>query len=103
MSNYDPKHDGSLVNTITGVGADSMITPGGKLAYEYNVNTWGTTFFHDHAASEGLGIKDHILQGLYGNIIIKRNPPRPYIDRQIPIIMSEIGYNVEKMEKGPCC
>ncbi|MDH5698008.1 MAG: multicopper oxidase domain-containing protein, partial [Nitrosopumilus sp.] len=70
MSDYDPKHDGSPVNIITGVGAGSMIPPGEEWTYEYNVNTWGTTFFHDHAASEGLGIKDHILQGLYGNIII---------------------------------
>ena len=68
MSDYDPKHDGSPVNIITGVGAGSMIPPGGEWTYEYNVNTWGTTFFHDHASSEGLGIKDHILQGLYGTI-----------------------------------
>jgi len=101
MSDYDPKHDGSPVNVITGVGAGSMIPPGGEWTYEYNVNTWGTTFFHDHAASEGLGIKDHILQGLYGNIIIERNPPRPYIDRYIPIVMAEIGHDVERMEKGP--
>jgi len=87
MSDYDPKHDGSPVNIITGVGAGSMIAPGNEWTYEYNVSTWGTTFFHDHAASEGLGIKDHILQGLYGNIIIERNPPRPYIDRHIPIVI----------------
>ncbi|MCA9827371.1 MAG: hypothetical protein KC444_03130 [Nitrosopumilus sp.] len=65
------------------------------------MNTWGTAFFHDHAASEGLGIKDHIFQGLYGNIIIERNPPRPYVDRHIPIVMSEIGYDIERMAKGP--
>ena len=101
MSDYDPKHDGSPVNVITGVGAGSMIPPGGEWTYEYNVNTWGATFFHDHAASEGLGIKDHILQGLYGNILIERNPPRPYIDRHIPIVMAEMGHDIERMEKGP--
>lgn len=101
MSDYDPKHDGSPVNVITGVGAGSMIPPGGEWTYEYNVNTWGTTFFHDHAASEGLGIKDHILQGLYGSIIIERDPPRSYIDRDIVIVMSEIGYDVERKDKGP--
>jgi FtsP/CotA-like multicopper oxidase with cupredoxin domain len=101
MSDYDPKHDGSPVNVITGVGAGSMIPPGGEWTYEYNVNTWGTTFFHDHAGSEGLGIKDHILQGLYGNIIIERNPPRPYIDRYIPIVMAEVGHDVERIAEGP--
>ncbi|MCA9827370.1 MAG: multicopper oxidase domain-containing protein [Nitrosopumilus sp.] len=30
MSDYDPKHDGSPVNIITGVGAGSMIPPGGE-------------------------------------------------------------------------
>jgi FtsP/CotA-like multicopper oxidase with cupredoxin domain len=91
MSDYDPKHDGSPVNVITGVGAGSMIPPGGEWTYEYNVNTWGTTFFHDHAGSEGLGIKDHILQGLYGNIIIERNPP----------VMAEVGHDVERIAEGP--
>jgi FtsP/CotA-like multicopper oxidase with cupredoxin domain len=101
MSDYDPKHDGSPVNVITGVGAGSMIPPGGEWTYEYNVVNEGATFFHDHAASEGLGIKDHILQGLYGNIIIERSSPSPVIDRHIPIIMSEMGHDVEKIEKGP--
>ncbi len=101
MSNYDPKHDGSPINVITGIGAGSMIPPGGEWTYEYNVDTSGTTFFHDHAASEGLGIKDHILQGLYGTIIIERDPPKTYIDRDIVIVMSEIGHDVERKSKGP--
>lgn len=101
MSNYDPKHDGSPINVITGVGAGSMIPPGGEWTYEYNVDATGTTFFHDHAASEGLGIKDHILQGLYGTIIIERDPPKTYIDRDVVIVMSEIGHDVERKEKGP--
>ncbi len=101
MSDYDPKHDGSPINILTGVGAGSMIPPGGEWTYEYNVVNWGTTFFHDHAGSEGLGIKDHILQGLYGNIIIEKNPPSTHIDRYIPIVMAEVGHDVEKIEKGP--
>jgi FtsP/CotA-like multicopper oxidase with cupredoxin domain len=101
MSDYDPKHDGSPVNLITGVGVGSMIPPGGEWTYEYNVVNWGTTFFHDHAGSEGLGIKDHILQGLYGHIIIEKETPSPKIDRYIPIVMAEIGHDVERMEKGP--
>ena len=101
MSNYDPKHDGSPINVITGIGAGSMIPPGGEWTYEYNVDTSGTTFFHDHAASEGLGIKDHILQGLYGAIIIERDPPKTYIDRDIVVVMSEIGHDVERKSKGP--
>jgi FtsP/CotA-like multicopper oxidase with cupredoxin domain len=101
MSNYDPKHDGSPINVITGIGKGSMIPPGGEWTYEYNVDTSGTTFFHDHAASEGLGIKDHILQGLYGTIIIERDPPKTYIDRDIVVVMSEIGHDVERISKGP--
>ncbi len=101
MSNYDPKHDGSPINVITGIGAGSMISPGGEWTYEYNVDTSGTTFYHDHASSEGHGIKDHILQGLYGTIIIERDPPKNYIDRDIVIVMSEIGHNVERKAKGP--
>ena len=100
MSDYDPKHDGSPVNLITGVGAGSMIPPGGEWTYEYNVVNEGATFFHDHAGSEGLGIKDHILQGLYGNIIIESSSS-PAIDRHIPIVMSEMGHDVERIAEGP--
>jgi FtsP/CotA-like multicopper oxidase with cupredoxin domain len=101
MTDYDMKHDGSPVNAITGIGEGSIIQPGGEWTYEYNLDTWGTTFFHDHTSSEGHGIKDHILQGLYGAIIVERDPPKTYIDRDIVIVMSEIGYDVEKTSPGP--
>lgn len=101
LTDYDMKHDGSPVNVLTGIGEGSMIPPGGEWTYEYNMDTWGTSFFHDHASSEGHGIKDHILQGLYGAIIVERDPPRTYVDRDIVIVMSEIGYDVEMTGPGP--
>lgn len=101
LTDYDMKHDGSPVNVLTGIGEGSMIPPGGEWTYEYNMDTWGTSFFHDHASSEGHGIKDHILQGLYGAIIVERDPPRTYVDRDIVIVMSEIGYDVERTGPGP--
>ncbi len=101
FTDYELKHDGSPVNVLTGIGAGSMIPPGGEWTYEYNVETYGTTFYHDHASSEGRGIKDHILQGLYGAIIIERDPPRNYVDRHIPIMMAEIGFDVERTAPGP--
>lgn len=101
FTDYDMKHDGSPVNTLTGIGAGSMIPPGGEWTYEYNMNTAGTTFFHDHASSEGHGIKDHILQGLYGVILVERDPPRNYVDRDVVIVMSEIGFDVERTAPGP--
>ena len=101
FTDYDMKHDGSPVNVLTGIGEGSMIPPGDEWTYEYNMDTWGTTFFHDHASSEGHGIKDHILQGLYGAIIVERDPPKTYVDRDIVIVMSEIGYDVERTGPGP--
>ena len=101
LTDYDMKHDGSPVNVLTGIGEGSMIPPGGEWTYEYNMDTWGTSFFHDHASSEGHGIKDHILQGLYGAIIVERDPPKTYVDRDIVIVMSEIGYDVERTGPGP--
>jgi len=101
LTDYDMKHDGSPVNILTGVGEGSMIPPGGEWTYEFNMDTWGTTFFHDHASSDGRGIKDHILQGLYGAIIVERNPPKTYIDRDIVIVMGEIGFDVERTSYGP--
>jgi FtsP/CotA-like multicopper oxidase with cupredoxin domain len=101
LTDYDMKHDGSPVNVLTGIGEGSMIPPGGEWTYEYNMDNWGTSFFHDHASSEGHGIKDHILQGLYGAIIVERNPPKTYIDRDIVIVMGEIGFDVERIGPGP--
>ena len=101
LTDYDMKHDGSPVNVLTGIGAGSMIPPGGEWTYEYNMDNWGTTFFHDHASSEGHGIKDHILQGLYGAIIVERDPPKTYVDRDIVIVMGEIGFDVERTDPGP--
>jgi len=101
LTDYDMKHDGSPVNVLTGIGAGSMIPPGGEWTYEYNMDNWGTSFFHDHASSEGHGIKDHILQGLYGAIIVERDPPKTYVDRDIVIVMGEIGFDVERTGPGP--
>ena len=77
-----------------------MRPTGRKWKYDCKVVNEGATFVNDKAGYEGLGIKDHILQGLYGNIIIESSPSRN-IDRYIPIIMAEIGHDVERMEKGP--
>ncbi len=101
FTDYDMKHDGSPINLISGIGVGSVIQPGDEWTYEYNMDTWGTTFFHDHVSSEGLGIKDHILQGLYGAIIVERDPPKTYIDKDIVIVMSEMGHDVEKTGPGP--
>jgi FtsP/CotA-like multicopper oxidase with cupredoxin domain len=101
MTDYEMKHDGSPINVIAGVGVGSVIQPGDEWTYEYNVDTWGTTFFHDHTSSEGLGIKDHILQGLYGAIIVEQDTPKTNIDRDFVIVMSERGHDVERTAPGP--
>ncbi|MEM2095314.1 MAG: multicopper oxidase domain-containing protein [Candidatus Caldarchaeum sp.] len=84
---YDLKHDGSQINILTGVGAGSMIPPGGEWVYEWPATKPGIWYYHCHSADGGLRIVDHMLMGLYGAIIVDEIDEPPA--RNFVIFMAE--------------
>ncbi|HWO69286.1 MAG TPA: multicopper oxidase domain-containing protein [Actinomycetota bacterium] len=93
LTNYAFEMDGSQANVVTGQGTGSMIPPGGEYTYEFRPTTPGIFYYHCHSADGGLTITQHILQGLYGAIIVE-NPDEPPI-RQEVLFMAEIGHETE--------
>lgn len=67
---YNFSMDGSQMNTISGIGAGSMISPGGEYTYEFLITEPGIFYYHCHSA-DGAMISVHIQMGLYGAIIIQ--------------------------------
>jgi FtsP/CotA-like multicopper oxidase with cupredoxin domain len=70
LTAYNFSMDGSQANVISGIGAGSMIAPGGEYTYEYPLTEPGIFFYHCHS-SDGAMISVHIHMGLYGAIIIQ--------------------------------
>lgn len=93
LSHYPLEYDGSQANIITGRGRGAMIPPGGEYVYEFEPTEPGIYYYHCHSADGGLGISQHIKQGLYGAIIVKAKD-EPAIRDEV-IFMSEIGHETE--------
>jgi FtsP/CotA-like multicopper oxidase with cupredoxin domain len=93
LTNYDFEMDGSQANVVAERGAGSMIPPGGEYTYEFRPTTAGIYYYHCHSADGGLMISQHILQGLYGAIIVE-NPDDPPIRHEV-LFMAEIGHETE--------
>jgi len=95
LTDYVFQHDGSQANIITGkgMGAMTMIPPGGEHTYEFQPTTPGIYYYHCHSADGGLHITQHIHQGLYGAIIVEAANEPPM--RQEVLFMGEIGHVVE--------
>lgn len=90
LTNYAFEMDGSQANIITGKGAGGMVPPGKEFTYEFRPTTPGIYYYHCHSADGELMINQHILQGLYGAIIVEA-PDEPPM-RQEVLFMGEIGH-----------
>ncbi|MBI2845180.1 MAG: multicopper oxidase domain-containing protein [Chloroflexi bacterium] len=93
LTNYAFEMDGSQANVITGQGAGAMIPPGGEYVYEFQPTTPGIYYYHCHSADGGFHINQHILQGLYGAIIVE-DPDEPPMREEV-VFMAEMGHNTE--------
>ncbi|MCL6552164.1 MAG: multicopper oxidase domain-containing protein [Firmicutes bacterium] len=70
LSNYPIEYDGSQMNIISGKGTGAMIPPGKEYTYQFLLETPGATYYHCHSADKEFPINQHILQGLYGMIVV---------------------------------
>lgn len=93
LSPYRLESDGSQLNSITGIGGMAMIPPGQSYTYEFTATFPGLFYYHCHSADGHLSITQHILQGLYGAIIVKA-PEEPFVRDEV-VFMAERGHEVE--------
>lgn len=95
LARYPLEMDGSQANTITGRAPQAMIPPGGEYVYEFLVEEAGATYYHCHAADREFPINQHILQGLYGAILVEDPAMKPM--REGVVFMAETG----QLRSGP--
>ena len=93
LTNYPFEMDGTQANIIAGKGVGGMIPPGGEYTYEFTPTSSGIIYYHCHSADGGHHISEHILQGLYGAIVVEA-PDEPPI-RQEVVFMAEAGFDRE--------
>ncbi len=72
LSHYRIENDGSQANIITGKGTGAMIAPGKEYTYEYVLDRAGATYYHCHSGDKEFPINQHMLQGLYGMILVEQ-------------------------------
>jgi len=89
LSRYPLEMDGSQANVITGRAPSAMIPPGGEYTYEFLAEEAGATYYHCHSADKEFPINQHILQGLYGAIIVEDPAMKPM--REGVVFMAEVG------------
>lgn len=87
LSNYPLENDGSQANILAGKGTGAMIAPGKEYTYVFRLDRPEVVYFHCHAADKEYGINQHIMQGLYGMIIVA--DPRARAMREEIIFMAE--------------
>lgn len=87
LTNYPFEMDGSPANIIMQRGAGGMIPPGREFTYEFLLDTAGATYYHCHAGDREFPINQHILQGLYGMIIVE--------DPRAPAVRDEVLFMAE--------
>lgn len=87
LTSYPIEMDGSQSNIINNKGTGAMIAPGKEYTYEYRPEVPGATYYHCHAADKEFPINQHILQGLYGMIIVE--DPKAAAVREEILFMAE--------------
>jgi FtsP/CotA-like multicopper oxidase with cupredoxin domain len=87
LTNVPIEMDGSQANIIMDRGAGAMIRPGREYVYEFRPDTPGATYYHCHSADREFPINQHILQGLYGMIIVE--------DHRAPAVREEVLFMAE--------
>ncbi len=95
LAQYPLEMDGSQANVITGRAPGAMIPPGGEYVYEFVVDRPGATYYHCHSADREFPINQHILQGLYGAILVEDPAMKPM--REGVLFMAELG----RLRSGP--
>ncbi len=89
MQYYPIESDGSQVNIINAKGTGAMIPPRGTYTYEFRPEEPDVTYYHCHAADQEFAINQHILQGLYGMIVVE--DPKATAMREDVLVMAEMG------------
>ncbi len=92
LAPYKFEFDGSQANVITGTGAGGMVAPGQQYTYEFQLTSAGMFYYHCHSSDGGYEIYKHMLQGLYGVIVVDEPDASPIRDNAI--FMGEIGFDV---------
>ena len=89
MEYYPIENDGPQVNIINNKGTGAMIPPGASYTYEFHPEDPLVAYYHCHAADAKYAINQHILQGLYGMIVVD-DPKAPPM-REETLFMAEMG------------
>lgn len=94
LSYYPIEMDGSQANIITGKGSGAMIPPGREYTYQFRPESPGVVYYHCHSADREFAINQHILQGLYGMIVVE--------DPKTPTVREEVLFMAEttRLRKG---
>jgi len=92
LAPYRFEFDGSQANVITDTGAAGMVPAGQQYTYEFQLTAAGLFYYHCHSSDGGRMINEHMLQGLYGVIVVDE-PDAPPI-RDNAIFMGEIGFDI---------
>lgn len=87
LSYYPLENDGSQANILAGKGTGAMIAPGKEYTYVFRLDRPEVVYFHCHAADKEFGINQHIMQGLYGMIIVA--DPKAQKMREEVLFMAE--------------
>lgn len=95
LSHYPLENDGSQANVISGRGRGAMIPPGKEYVYQFRPERAEAVYYHCHAADREFPINQHILQGLYGMIIVE--DPRARAGREEVLFMAEST----RLRQGP--
>ncbi|MDR7418364.1 MAG: multicopper oxidase domain-containing protein [Armatimonadota bacterium] len=87
LSYYPIENDGSQANIINNKGAGAMIPPGREYTYQFKPERAEMVYYHCHSGDKEFPINQHMLQGLYG-IILVEDPGAPAMREEI-LFMAE--------------
>lgn len=94
LSYYPIENDGSQANIINGKGTGAMIPPGKEYTYQFKPERAEVVYYHCHSGDKEFPINQHMLQGLYGMVIVE--------DPNAPAMREEILFMAEttRLRKG---
>jgi len=92
LAPYSFENDGSQANVITGLGTGGIVAPSFSYTYQFQLTAAGMFYYHCHSSDGGHEIYKHILQGLYGVIVVDEADAPPVRDNAV--FMAEIGFDV---------
>ena len=99
LAPYSFENDGSQANVITGIGAGGFVAPSFSYTYQFQLTAAGLFYYHCHSSDGGHPINYHMLQGLYGVIVVDEPDAQPIRDNAI--FMGEIGSQTTGQDAPP--